>query len=53
MIGNNPDTKAEKETTRRYLLANMLCVANTSHLTTSHSRWSNFWQGLLKKPRIL
>ena len=53
MIDNILDTKTGKETTRRYLLANMLCVANASQLTTSHNRWSNFWQGLLKKSRIL
>ena len=53
MIGKNPDTKTEKETTRRYLLANMLCVANASQLTTSHNRWANFWQGMFKKSRML
>ncbi len=53
MIDNNPDTNTKKETTRLHLLANMLCVANTSQLTTSHNRWSNFWQGLLKKSRVL
>lgn len=44
----NNNKEAEKETTRRHLMANMLCSANSGPLTTSHSRWASFWLGLRK-----
>jgi len=53
MIDREPHINIEKETTRRYLLANMLSVANAGRLPASHNRWSNFWQGLFKKTRML
>lgn len=52
MVDMDTNENMEKEATRRYLLANMLCAANTGQLKVSHSRWSNFWQGLFKNLRI-
>jgi hypothetical protein len=49
----NSNKIMEKETTRRYLLANMLSIANSSQLKASHGRWANFWQGLFKSPRTM
>lgn len=49
----NSNKIMEKETTRRYLLANMLSAVNSSQLQASHGRWSHFWQGLFKSPRTM
>lgn len=49
----NSNKIMEKETTRRYLLANMLSAVNSSQLKASHGRWSHFWQGLFKSPRTM
>ena len=49
----NSNKIMEKETTRRYLLANMLNTANSSQLKASHGRWLSFWQGLFKSPRTI
>jgi hypothetical protein len=53
MIFFNSNKIMEKETTRRYLLANVLSTANSSQLQASHGRWSSFWQGLFKSPRTM
>jgi len=53
MSFDNSNKTMEKETTRRYLLANMLNAANSSQLKASHGRWFSFWQGLFKSPRTM
>jgi hypothetical protein len=53
MTGKAYSENQEKETIRRYLLATMLCSANTSPIKGSHGGWGNFWQGLFKRTRML
>ena len=49
----NSNKIMEKETTRRYLLANMLSAVNANQLQAPHGRWSSFLQGLFKSERTM
>lgn len=49
MVSKDAIKNQQKEAMRIYLLASMLCSANTRLLKGSHTHWTSFWQELFKK----